>query len=65
MLNKDYWVLTRTGRDLIVCKIARNIYKFNKRGELLHKFINEAITKIKSNQNNFSQRKLSSNSQKD
>ena len=46
-------------------EVIEDIYKLNKRGEFLNKFINEAIRKLKSNQYNSSQRKLSSNYQKD
>ena len=46
-------------------EVIQNIYKFNKREKYLNKFIQEAISKIRFNENNHSQRRLPKYSQKE
>ena len=57
--NGQYW------GDSGIQEVIEDIYKLNKRGEILNKFIKEAINKIKLNQNDLPQGKLPPYSQRD
>ena len=61
----EYFKNGKNWGDDGIQEVIDDIYKLNKRGEILNKFIKEAIYKIKSNQNNLSHRELPPYSQKD